>query len=86
MPRTTYRSCLGRITYWWIRWIKQLIKGDTIMENIFAVIMWIYGIISQIMSLVFFIDFCRTDSFLQILFIDTWLSELKGILWIFFIW
>jgi hypothetical protein len=83
MPRTTYRSCLGRITYWWI---KQLIKGDTIMENIFAVIMWIYGIISQIMSLVFFIDFCRTDSFLQILFIDTWLSELKGILWIFFIW
>ena len=83
MPRTTYRSCLGRITYWWI---KQLIKGDTIMENIFAVIMWIYGIISQIMSLVFFIDFCRTDSFLQIIFIDTWLSELKGILWIFFIW
>jgi hypothetical protein len=83
MPRTTYRSCLGRITYWWI---KQLIKGDSIMENIFAVIMWIYGIISQIMSLVFFIDFCRTDSFLQILFIDTWLSELKGILWIFFIW
>ena len=83
MPRTTYRSCLGRITYWWI---KQLIKGDTIMENIFAVIMWIYGIISQIMSLVFFIDFCRTDSFLQILFIDTWLSELKGILWIFIIW
>ena len=83
MPRTTYRSCLGRITYWWI---KQLIKGDTIMENIFAVIMWIYGIISQIMTLVFFIDFCRTDSFLQILFIDTWLSELKGILWIFFIW
>ena len=56
------------------------------MEKIFAVIMWIYGIISQIMTLVFFIDFCRTDSFLQILFIDTWLSELKGILWIFFIW
>ena len=55
------------------------------MENVLAVIAWIYGIISQIMTLVFFIDFCRTDSFFQILFIDTWLSEIKGFLWIFFI-
>ena len=74
---------MGCTSYWWI---KQLNIGDIVMESILAVIAWIYGIISQIMTLVFFIDFCRTDSFLQILFIDTWLSELKGILWIFFIW
>ncbi len=55
------------------------------MEQIIGVIMWIYGIVSQIMTFVFFVDFCRTDSLLQILFIDTWLSEIKGILWIFFI-
>ncbi len=55
------------------------------MESIIGFIMGIYGIISQIMTFVFFVDFCRTDSLLQILFIDTWLSELKGLLWIFFI-
>ena len=55
------------------------------MGYVLTVIAWIYGIISQIMTLVFFIDFCKTDSFWQILFIDTWLSEIKGFFWIFFI-
>jgi hypothetical protein len=82
MPWTTNCSRMGRTSYWWI---KQLNIGDIFMENVLAVIAWIYGIISQIMTLVFFIEFCRTDSFFQILFIDTWLSEIKGILWIFFI-
>ena len=55
------------------------------MNNLIAVAMWIYGVISQIMTFVFFVDFCRKDSLLEILFIDTWLSEIKGFLWIFFI-
>lgn len=55
------------------------------MSNLIAVAMWIYGIISQIMTFVFFIEYCRTDSFFEILFVDTWLSEIKGFLWIFFI-
>lgn len=55
------------------------------MNSIIGIIVWIYGIISQIMTMVFFVQFCRTDSFWEILFIDTWLSELKGLLWIFFI-
>jgi hypothetical protein len=55
------------------------------MNSIIGIIAWIYGIISQIMTMVFFVQFCRTDSFWEILFIDTWLSELKGLLWIFFI-
>ena len=46
---------------------------------------WAYGIMSQIMSLVFFVRYCKTDSLLEIIFIDTWLSEIKGIFWIFFI-
>ena len=52
---------------------------------VFVFLIWAYGIMSQIMSLVFFVRYCRTDSLLEIIFIDTWLSELKGILWIFFI-
>ena len=52
---------------------------------VFGFLIWACEIMSQIMSLVFFVRYCRTDSLLEIIFIDTWLSELKGILWIFFI-
>lgn len=53
---------------------------------ILGILLWGYGIISQIMSLVFFIQYCKTDSLLEIIFIDSILSEIKGFLWIFFIW
>ncbi len=47
----------------------------------------IYLIVSQIMTVVFFVQYCRTDSsLLKIILIDPILSELKGLLWIFFIW
>ena len=52
---------------------------------VLGLLCWAYGIMSQIMSLVFFVRYCKTDSLLEIIFIDTWLSELKGIFWIFFI-
>ncbi len=52
-----------------------------------GVLLWIYLIVSQIMTVVFFIQYCRTDdSLLKIILIDPILSELKGLLWIFFIW
>ena len=39
------------------------------------------------MTVVFFIQYCKADdSLLEIIFIDSILSELKGLLWIFFIW
>ena len=62
-------------------------RGGCLGQLIVAawVALFIGGIISQIMTLVFFVNFCRTDSFFEILFIDTWLSELKGFFWIFFI-
>ena len=52
-----------------------------------GVLLWIYLIVSQIMTVVFFIQYCRTDySLLKIILIDPILSELKGLLWSFFIW
>ena len=50
-------------------------------------LLWMYLIVSQIMTVVFFVQYCRTDdSLLKIILIDPILSELKGIFWIFFIW
>ena len=61
-------------------------NNDT-LSAIGGLLMWAYFIVSQIMSFVFFIDYCRSDdSILQIIFIDTLLSEIKGLLWIFFVW
>ena len=46
----------------------------------------IYMLISQIMTLVFFVDYCKADdSLLKIILVDPILAELKGLLWIFFI-
>ncbi len=61
-------------------------KNDT-TSAIVGFLLWAYFIVSQIMTLVFFIDYCRAgDSLFEIIFIDTILSEIKGLLWIFFIW
>lgn len=54
---------------------------------IFSFLTAIYIIISQIMTVVYFIQYCKTDdSILEIIFIDSVLSELKGLFWIFFVW
>ena len=56
-------------------------------QTILGIILWLYGIMSQIMAIVFFIGYCRSnDSILEIILIDSWLSEIKGLLWIIFIW
>ena len=60
---------------------------NEIGSSVFGFIAVLYFIISQIMTIVFFIGYCRSDdSLLEIIFIDSFLSELKGLLWIFFIW
>lgn len=56
------------------------------LKNIIGFMYAIYLIMSQIMTVVFFIQYCRTDSLLEIIFIDSFLSEFKGLLWIIFIW
>ena len=62
-------------------------KNDDVGSSIMGLLMGLYFLLSQIMTVVFFIGYCRSDdSIIEIIFIDTILSELKGLLWIFFIW
>lgn len=52
-----------------------------------SILLWIYVVISQIMTVVFFIDLCKEwDSIIKIIFLGPFLAELKGLLWFFFIW
>lgn len=55
-------------------------------SGIFGLLLGIYIAVAQIMAVVFFIRYCRVDSIFEIIFIDSFLSEIKGLLWIFFIW
>lgn len=55
-------------------------------SGVVGCLMSLYLLVSQIATIVFFIAYCRKDSILEIIFIDSILSEIKGLLWIFFIW
>lgn len=56
-------------------------------EKFLQFIVVAYIVISQIMTVVFMVQFCQSDdSIARIIFVDTWLAELKGWLWIFYIW
>ena len=48
------------------------------LKNILGFLYAIYLIMSQIMTVVFFIQYCRTDSLLEIIFIDSFLSDGKN--------
>lgn len=53
---------------------------------VLSFVIGIYMLISQIMTLVFFVDYCKADdSLLKIILVDPILAELKGLLWIFFV-
>lgn len=55
-------------------------------SGVLGCLMSLYFLVSQIATIVFFIGYCRKDSIWEIIFIDSFLSEIKGLLWIFFIW
>lgn len=60
---------------------------NSVWENILGFLAGAYIVMSQIMTVVFMVEYCKSDdSIARIIFIDTWLAELKGWLWIFFIW
>lgn len=59
---------------------------ENTVSGVWGCLMSLYLLVSQIATVVFFISYCRTDSILEIIFIDSFLSEIKGLLWIFFIW
>lgn len=61
-------------------------KREDYLSSVPGCLMGLYFLISQVMTIVFFIEYCRKDPLLEIIFMDSWLSELKGLLWIFFIW
>lgn len=46
----------------------------------------LYVLTSQIMNIYFWWQYAKEDKFLTALFIDPFLAEIKGLLWIFFIW
>ena len=57
------------------------------MDSVGGFLVGIYLLISQIMSIIFFVDVCKEwDSLLGIIFLGPLVAEFKGILWIFFIW
>ena len=61
------------------------------MKNIgtsfLGILLGIYLTVSQIMTVIFFIDICKEwDSVIKMIFLGPIVSELKGLLWVFFIW
>jgi hypothetical protein len=61
-------------------------KTSDTASAILGIIVWLYGIASQIMAAYFWWQYAKEDSFFATITIDVILAELKGILWIFFIW
>jgi hypothetical protein len=59
--------------------------GDT-GQAILGFLLWAYGIVSQIMAVYFWWQYAKEDGFLMTITLDIILAEIKGILWIFFIW
>lgn len=59
---------------------------ENTVSGVWGCLMSLYLLVSQIATVVFFIGYCRTDPILEIIFLDSLLSEFKGLLWIFFIW
>lgn len=56
------------------------------ISAILGFLLWCYGIVSQIMALYFWWQYAKEDSFISTITVDILLAEIKGILWIFFIW
>lgn len=61
-------------------------KNNSFKGNIWGMLIWLYVLISQIMTIYFWWQYAKEDNFLTALFIDPFLAEFKGLLWIFFIW
>ena len=56
------------------------------LKTILGFLGGIYLLVSQIMAIVFFVAYCKVDPLWEIIFVDSFISEFKGLLWIFFIW
>lgn len=61
-------------------------EGNNFWGGIGGILVGIYGLISQIMAVYYLWQYAKEDSFLVTIFIDPFIAEFKGLLWIFFIW
>jgi 6-phosphogluconate dehydrogenase len=61
-------------------------KASEIGSNVFGVVAGLYFFVSQIMSVYFWWQYAKVDNFLITITLDVFIAELKGFLWIFFIW
>jgi hypothetical protein len=60
-------------------------KGKSILQIILYVVLWLYIVISQIMTVVFWWEMMLEDNIIATIFIDPFIAEIKGVLWPFFI-
>ncbi|HRL70223.1 MAG: hypothetical protein KA463_02625 [Flavobacterium sp.] len=54
--------------------------------NIWVIIGYIYLIISQFMAIYFWWQWANENSFLSSILVGPVVGEIKGLLWIFFVW
>lgn len=60
-------------------------KGKSTLQIILYVVLWLYIVISQIMTVVFWWEMMLEDNIIATIFIDPFIAEIKGVLWPFFI-
>ena len=60
-------------------------KGKSILQIILYVVLWLYIVISQIMTVVFWWEMMLEDNIIATIFIYPFIAEIKGVLWPFFI-
>ena len=55
------------------------------LKIVLVVIWWLYCISAQVMAVIFWIDYYEKHSLLRFIFVDSFIAELKGLVWPFFI-
>jgi hypothetical protein len=54
------------------------------MQSILYILAWLYFIISQIMTIVFWYEWAQNHGLMNTIFIGPFVAEFKGLLWPFF--
>lgn len=61
-------------------------RNNNILGNVTGCLLYLYGVLSQIMALYFWWQMAKEDNFIITILVDPFIAEIKGLLWIFFIW
>lgn len=60
-------------------------NNKNIVLTILYIIFYLYIIVSQIMTVIFWLEMMLEDNIIAVIFIDPFIAELKGLFWPFFI-